>query len=674
MRAVCESCEATQPADWKSGDLCSSCGAIARREKRCHWCVQYTPDGRFCRSCGGETVSDEHFGAARMLKASGVDQFSIPERLAKLDTEHVEHLTRLYQRHATLVARHVDDLRFVENYLLGSGWSQEVDDELTAQLPLSDEQFGALSIAVPPGLTDAATMHALNTQSPIALTSLLSSMAIVRNGWITDSDQSDQAISAFGHADVRIADESALALGHWRARFNPAPLVSEGRLVEALSNCTRTEDAAIALRMLGEPDEVDPSWATSDTDRAFAVALALGQIEPLVAALKPSSAAPKRPGDPEISRNECLAGGVGGAQALLGHDQELQRFAAAFTLARLPFAAPLLDVLAGPHAFDEDQIERLLMALRRHKTSFPELRASLWTLARGGKRHLREEAVRLLHAEGRADDALELVSIEPNDRGTLQLVLQGLVKNETEPTREATAQRLAHWMIENDLFATTQYGVVDLAKAGLLPDSFVPSVWSARRSEEQALQLLRFAEEQLEARGNESLHRFVVGVAWGDEPITLRAQAQWVLLRWYPRTDFPSKGPLVLEESVLKQFFGSVDAFVDRFVATVNSPDLGSESTIYEMVSQLIRYSPAEGLPGLARLGASFERFVTCVEWMVCEDSLREDLRCSAVRFLEHLVGVLPQTGEAVLELLDSMDGTEIEFECSTTANRIRGN
>lgn len=673
MRAVCESCEATQPVDWKSGDLCSSCGAIARREKRCHWCVQYTPDGRFCRSCGGETVNDEHFGAARMLKASGVDRFSIPERLVKLDAEHVEHLTRLYQRHASLVARHVDDLRFVENYLLGSGWSQELDDELTAQLPFSDDQFDALSIAVQPRPTDAATMHALNTQSPIALTRLLSSMAIVRNGWITDSDQSDQAISAFGHADIRIADESALALGHWRARFNPAPLVSESRLVDALSRCTWKEDAAIALRILGEPDEVNPSWARADPDRAFSVALALGQTEVLVAALKPSFDAPKRTSDPEVRRSAGITEGLGGAQVLLDYDQELRRFAAALTLARLPFAAPLNDALAGPHAFDEDHLERLLSALIRHRTPFPELRASFWTLARNGNRHLREAAVQLLHSEGRAEDALDLVAIEPKNSDTLRMVLQGLVKNETGLNREVVAHRLGIWLVENDLFTTNQYGVAELAVSGLLPDSFIPSVWSSTQTEDQAIEFLRFAQEQLIARGSESLHRFVLGVVWGDESINLRAQAQWVLLRWYPRTDFPSEGPLVLEESILTEFFGSFSAFVDLFVATAKHRELNEESTIYEMVSQLIRHSPAEGFASLAALGVPFRRFVECVEWMATYGALRKDVRCSAVRFLEHLVAVLPANTHRVLALLDAMGGSEIEFECSTTAERIRG-
>jgi hypothetical protein len=128
VRAVCESCAAAQPKDWAPGDLCTSCGVIARRELRCHWCATFTPEGRFCRSCGAETVADELYAPARMLKAAGVDQFSVKDRLAALDGDHIAHLARLYQRQAALVASRVDELAWVERFLLGDSWSQELDD------------------------------------------------------------------------------------------------------------------------------------------------------------------------------------------------------------------------------------------------------------------------------------------------------------------------------------------------------------------------------------------------------------------------------------------------------------------------------------------------------------------------------------------------------------------
>jgi hypothetical protein len=92
MRLSCEKCGARQPADWKAGDRCPGCGEAARREQRCAWCAAWTPAGKFCRTCGCELVDDARWGAARMLKAGGVDKFQLARRLIELEADHAEHL------------------------------------------------------------------------------------------------------------------------------------------------------------------------------------------------------------------------------------------------------------------------------------------------------------------------------------------------------------------------------------------------------------------------------------------------------------------------------------------------------------------------------------------------------------------------------------------------------
>jgi hypothetical protein len=67
-RAICERCGVKQPGNWEAGDLCLACGAAVRHEVRCAWCAEWTPAGKFCRSCGCEVVSEILYGAARMLK------------------------------------------------------------------------------------------------------------------------------------------------------------------------------------------------------------------------------------------------------------------------------------------------------------------------------------------------------------------------------------------------------------------------------------------------------------------------------------------------------------------------------------------------------------------------------------------------------------------------------
>ena len=92
MRAACDSCGALQPPDWKPGDLCVACGACARREARCFWCARWTPKGKFCRHCGAEVVDERVYGAARMLKAAGTDQLTVPVRLREFDAERIDKL------------------------------------------------------------------------------------------------------------------------------------------------------------------------------------------------------------------------------------------------------------------------------------------------------------------------------------------------------------------------------------------------------------------------------------------------------------------------------------------------------------------------------------------------------------------------------------------------------
>ena len=146
MRAVCENCSQPQPAGWQSGDLCVHCGHAVRRDIRCFWCVKWTPSsGKFCRHCAAGVVEARLLGAARMLKSAGVDRFGVPKMLAELDPEQIENFTNIYQRHASVLTRHVDHLVFVESFLQHKNWSDSLEEELIAQLPWKDDRLKALS-------------------------------------------------------------------------------------------------------------------------------------------------------------------------------------------------------------------------------------------------------------------------------------------------------------------------------------------------------------------------------------------------------------------------------------------------------------------------------------------------------------------------------------------------
>jgi hypothetical protein len=70
----CVHCNAKQPKDYSTGDLCPSCGKQAEPVQSCYWCGQGGP-GKFCRGCGAE------FDLAVLLKREGVAKEEISRKL-----------------------------------------------------------------------------------------------------------------------------------------------------------------------------------------------------------------------------------------------------------------------------------------------------------------------------------------------------------------------------------------------------------------------------------------------------------------------------------------------------------------------------------------------------------------------------------------------------------------
>lgn len=79
----CVHCKTRQPKDYKSGDLCPSCGKQAEPVQSCYWCSHSGP-GKFCRSCGAEFVALSEFDLAVLLKREGVAKEEIAKRLHEM--------------------------------------------------------------------------------------------------------------------------------------------------------------------------------------------------------------------------------------------------------------------------------------------------------------------------------------------------------------------------------------------------------------------------------------------------------------------------------------------------------------------------------------------------------------------------------------------------------------
>ena len=79
----CAHCDTKQPKDYKSGDLCPSCGRQAEPIMACFWCSAMGP-GKFCRQCGAEFVPAGELELAFLLKREGLPKHEIAEKLREM--------------------------------------------------------------------------------------------------------------------------------------------------------------------------------------------------------------------------------------------------------------------------------------------------------------------------------------------------------------------------------------------------------------------------------------------------------------------------------------------------------------------------------------------------------------------------------------------------------------
>src|SRR6185295_8830437 len=274
-----------QPPDWKAGDLCSFCGKAVRHDVRCYWCAKWVPAAKFCRSCGAAVVEEKLYGAARMLKDAGTDRFTIPKQLKEFDADQIENFSRIYQRHAIAVARHVDEVRFLERFLRQKHWSGALDDQLVPQLPWSEEMLGRMSEPAPRPGSDLETVKAIQESTPFEVTRTLCKLVRLR---LQDWEIHREACSEFHHGDPAIKAEAALALTGWRVWSSCGiPRELSPPLTEELQKPAFKVEAAVGLGALGreEKDLLREALASTDLETAFGAALVVGDLDRLQAGL-----------------------------------------------------------------------------------------------------------------------------------------------------------------------------------------------------------------------------------------------------------------------------------------------------------------------------------------------------------------------------------------------------
>jgi hypothetical protein len=87
----CVHCRTKQPKDYKSGDLCVSCGKQAEPILSCYWCSASGP-GKFCRQCGAEFVATSELDLAIHLKREGLSKDDVPKKLMAMSAAEKDAL------------------------------------------------------------------------------------------------------------------------------------------------------------------------------------------------------------------------------------------------------------------------------------------------------------------------------------------------------------------------------------------------------------------------------------------------------------------------------------------------------------------------------------------------------------------------------------------------------
>lgn len=562
-----------------------------------------------------------------MLKDAGVDRFTLPKMLREMDPEQVENFDRIYQRQAAIVARHADDAAFLQLHLFSKHWAERVEEDLTAQLPWPPADLDRFDTNPSAGLEGLARARALEESSPVALNRDLATLARLR---LDDWRAFDPVRNLCHSTDAHIREEAALTATGWRVLYTIEDAMRRGTFQPAVLDELRRSQhkvhATLRLAMLGEQVEI-PRQAIGADDRELRLgaALALRDTDTLAAALN---------GDP------------------------IEQRAAGQTLAYLDNLAPLANLL---RTGNDDVLLRVLDAATARKKGSPALRDALLELIeRTDNLRVRERAARLLCRACGPDDGLRLIQLTQGDRAVVQCVLQ------TASLPPYAMEDVLRYLIEHQGFAMHQFGLSTVAEKGLIGDDFVPRVF-AQANEETQRELCRFAEIQLNARGDEALHRFLNNIAYGPYPGKTRSAAWWSLRRWYLRDDPRGENPAALRRDAAKRFFGSTAEFSRRIAAMITDEETCAEVGMWEDLARILREAETEAL--LEDRDAT-ETLVRAVEKMMANPQIHFTLRIAGPVFLAGL-GTSELWRTRALHILQRFSGTDLDFQCSHALERL---
>jgi hypothetical protein len=577
MRAICESCSKAQPLDWQRGDLCIHCGLAVREEARCFWCAKWTPLAKFCRKCGADVLEDPAlYAPARMLKDAGTDRFTIPKLLREFDRDRIETFRAIYQTQAAIVAAHVSDLAFVETFLHHRVWSTELEDRLTGELPWPEGK--ELPLIHWPA---ERRLQAIAEGSPVPLTVALASIALYSAG---DWKMQDSVASLAEDEDRRLGEEALLALTHWRAVQEAGlPKQMRYRAEELLRACHDRAQASVRLAgLFPEKYPVDAAMLGSENpDLRFAAALAAGNTDAL--------------------RAKCLGDST----------PEAERHAAYCRLASLSALDPqVADCL---HLLEDDHLSEVLWLLMRNKRAYPLLTTVLLRLlAQKEDRRIRERAATLLSSDLSHETAVAVSNLNPADTDMATILLRSTMPPETFALVGAR-------LIDGGVFRASLYGMDNAAKAGNMPDGFVPANY-ARADEQRRSELIRFAEAQLSERDCEPLQDFLIRLCF-EERGGAQHSAWSSMYRLCLSRGHQTVCPFQLEAKAVNRIFGTMDRFLRVFADFLSGTEWRDDVIIFSPLERFLRYTDDDVYQHVCEAGAARDYIEAIATLIECEET-----------------------------------------------------
>jgi hypothetical protein len=579
--------------------------------------VKWTPEGKYCRSCGAAVVAEELFGAARMLKDAGTDRFTIPKLLVELDRDQIENFSRIYQRHAVAVARHVNEARWLEQFLVQRGWSESLEDELLAQLPLPELRLDLLS-----GVErlDGATLEVarrIREKSPFDTTR---SMAAITCVLLEDFAGIRDVETLLYSDDAKLREEALLALTHWSV-FYQAEFDTRARDLVAMLRKSDASAARVRLAMIERKGDA----TAVDSDSAFMLAIAHGDVDSLRAALDSADSA--------------------------------KQFVASKELARLGFGAMLEPALRSMSASRQVAVLETLSLTRK---PVPELGRLLMEFAeRTVDIRLARKAARLAATSCPPEELPRLIRVA--DSSVVQAVLQSSTAD------SATLDAVGTLLIELGRFQADQFGMQDAAKPGRMPSDFVPRRFHLA-DDETRRELLAFAEMQLTADDNEELHRFLVHTALGEASATVHAKAWSCLFRWYERSGLGKEPPLRLAVSAAERFYGSVREMAKAVVRFLSHSESLQELFVWDRLWKFLHYADSEFVCALSNDERDSVSLMEALAGVMKDEDQNFQIRLAAVELLSKFNQTV--LGHRSRELLVSFFRSDLDHACRSALER----